>query len=327
MNEKPTAFLKGWFNRLMQGSTISDAIAEINERVDSLARAQGYVDQGTQLLLRAHYQQLTEGGALLPFSDVGFRNHSQSEEDGILWYLFSIIGMTNRRAVEVCAGDGRECNSANLILNHAWDALLVDGNKQNIRVARDFYRRHRDSFLVGPTIVQDWLCAENINEVIDSNGYAGEIDLMTIDVDGVDYWLWKALDVVSPRVVVIENNFFWFTDRPVTVKYTPDFRARWIKIPDEIRGHPDFIRREGFFSEWVVQAGASLPALVKLAEQKGYRLVGTSRRLYNAFFVRNDVAANVLPAVPKETCYPDPESRGHYQLIRGLIEESELEEV
>lgn len=327
MSKKSTGLLQGVFNRLLQGSTLSGAIDELNERVESITSAQGYVDQGTQLLMRAHYQRLTESGALLSFRDVGFRNHSQSEEDGILWYLFSVIGVTNRRAVEVCAGDGRECNSANLILNHGWDALLVDGNKRNIRVARDFYRRHRDSHLIGPTIVQDWLSAENINEVVDANGYAGEVDLMTIDVDGVDYWLWKALDVVSPRVVVIENNLFWFTERPVTVKYASDFRASWIKIPDELREHPDFLKREGFFSEWVVQAGASLPALVKLAAHKGYRLVGTSRQLYNAFFVRNDVAATLLPEVPIETCFPDPKSRLHYQLIRGLLEEAELEEV
>jgi hypothetical protein len=113
----------------------------------------------------------------------------------------------------------------------------------------------------------------------------------------------------------------------VTVKYAPDFRARWIKIPDDVREHPDFLKREGFFSEWVVQAGASLPALVKLAEQKGYRLVGTSRQLYNAFFVRNDVAAGVLPEVPIETCFPDPQRRPHYQLIRGLLDEAALEEV
>jgi hypothetical protein len=327
MKEKYKQRMQEWFNGLLKSSDIFERLADISEGIDSLDREQGYVDQGTQLLLKAHYQQLADRGVVLPFSDVGFRNHSQSEEDGILWYLFSLIGVTNRLAVEVCAGDGRECNSANLILNHGWDALLVDGNKKNIRVARDFYRRHRGSFLAGPTIVQGWVSAENINEIVESNGYSGDIDLLTIDVDGIDYWLWKALDVASPRVVAIESNLFWFIDRPVTVKYTPDFRAKWIKIPDELREHPDFLRREGFFSNWVVQAGASLPALVKLAEHKGYRLVGTSRHFYNAFFVRNDVAADILPEVTMESCYPDPRTLAHHRLIRSLIEEFEWEDV
>src|SRR5207253_7554208 len=83
------------------------------------------VDRGTQILLRIKYRELTAQGRLLPFDDVEFRNYSQNGEDGILWYLFSVIGESNKVWVEICAADGIQCNCANLIINHGWTALLV----------------------------------------------------------------------------------------------------------------------------------------------------------------------------------------------------------
>lgn len=79
--------------------------------------AQG-VDKGTQLLLALKYRELAERGVFFDFADVEFRNYSQSGEDGILHYIFALIGTTDKRSVEMCAGQGDECNTANLILNH-----------------------------------------------------------------------------------------------------------------------------------------------------------------------------------------------------------------
>jgi hypothetical protein len=67
--------------------------------------------------------------------NVGFKAYSQFEEDGILLYIFSLIGFTNRKVVEICCGTGNECNTANLIIHHACHGLLLDGNEYNIKVA------------------------------------------------------------------------------------------------------------------------------------------------------------------------------------------------
>ena len=94
--------------------------------------------QELQILLRQTYLRLVrESVRPLPaFDEVGFRCHSQFEEDGILLYIFSLIGTTNKVAVEVCAGDGTQCNTANLILNHGWSGLLFDGDRENVEKRR-----------------------------------------------------------------------------------------------------------------------------------------------------------------------------------------------
>src|SRR5271166_6505096 len=97
------------------------------------------VAQTNQLLLKSHYQQLqAEGRAMPSFADVEFRCFSQTGEDGIIHYVFAVLGTVPKRAVEVCAGNGIECNSANLIVNHGWDALLFDGDINNVAQGKEF---------------------------------------------------------------------------------------------------------------------------------------------------------------------------------------------
>jgi hypothetical protein len=312
-------YIKKWIQRVVNKlfyTDLSKRLPALQETV-SLSRVaidnhKNYVDRGTQNLLRLEYQKLAKTGEILDFSDVGFRNFSQSEEDGILWYIFSLIGTTNRKAIEICAGNGIECNSANLIINHGWNALLVDGNPKNTDMAREFYSGQQDTFLGGPNIVNAWITAENVNDLIAGNGCSGEVDLLTIDVDGVDYWLWKAMDVASPRVVVVETVPLWAADRSVTVPYAADFRAKWFKNSKV---------------DWFCYSGASLPAFVKLGKEKGYRLVGTNRFNYNAFFVRNDVADGILDEISAESCFDGDDLLHGLRLNRKEIENFEWEEV
>jgi hypothetical protein len=89
--------------------------------------------QVNQNLLRLQYQSLAREGVALPsFGESQFRVFSQNGEDGILLLIFAIIGVTNKRSVEICAGAGIECNTANLIVNSGWEGLLIDGNRNNI---------------------------------------------------------------------------------------------------------------------------------------------------------------------------------------------------
>jgi hypothetical protein len=248
------------------------------------------VDKGTQLLLQFAYQDMVRQGKPLPkLGDVGFRAFSQFDEDGILLYLFSLLGVVHKTSVEVCAGVGHECNTANLIINHAWDGLLVDGNAENVRLAREFYARYPDTFWRGPAIVQAWVEAATINELISGNGFSGEIDLLSLDMDGVDFWIWKAITCVNPRVVVLEFNDCIPADVSVAVPYDRSFTVSGDK--------PGYL-------------GASLAAWVKLGREKGYRLVGINRNVLNAFFVRNDLGSELLPEVSAASCLSDPTTRG-----------------
>ena len=111
-------------------------------------------EAATQKTLIQHYRSIAARGVeCLPnLRDVGFRKYSQFEEDGMLLYLFALIRPINYTCVEICAGDGRECNTANLIINHGWWGHLFDGNEHYVRAGIDFFSRHKDTFLLPPEV-------------------------------------------------------------------------------------------------------------------------------------------------------------------------------
>ncbi len=107
---------------------------------------------------------------------------------------------------------------------------------------------------------------------------------MSIDLDGIDWWVWDAIEVVRPRVLVAEVQDIWGPEEAVTVPY-----------------RPDFVREDGYN-----YCGASLAAWVKLCRRKGYRLVAGNRYGQNAFFVRNGLADSTLPEVDPGSCLTHP---------------------
>jgi hypothetical protein len=240
--------------------------------------------QAVQLLLRQTYRELVDNHLALPeLTDTEFRCFSQNGEDGILLYIFSILGTTNRRVVEISAGDGIECNSANLIINHGWYGLLFDGDEQNICRGKEFYAKCQDTFAAPPTQVTSWVTAENVNSLIADNGFTGDVDLLSLDIDGMDYWIWRAIDRISPRVIILEFNAVWGPDRAVSIPYQANYRIDYSQRP--------------------YYAGASLPAFVKLGREKGYRLVGIQRLGFNALFVRSGLGEDLLPEISSRQCF------------------------
>ena len=247
-----------------------------------------------QLGLVFRYRQMLRSGVALPsLRDVGFQARSQVDEDGILLYLFALAGMGERRCIEMCAGAGEQSNTANLILAHGWRSLLVDGDPYLVSRGQQFYACHPGSRAFPPVYAQRWITQESVNAMVEEYGFAGEVDLLSLDLDGIDWWIWQALEVCSPRVVVVEYQEIIGPDACLTVPYAPDFDGYARSVT---RGMPNY-------------AGASLGAYVALARRKGYRLVGCNRLCFNAFFVRNDVLPGVLPEVPAASCFDHPKAQ------------------
>ena len=221
---------------------------------------------------------------------VGFKVFSQFEEDGLLLYIFSLIGTKNRRVVEVCAGDGKECMSANLIINHGWEGCLFDGNEESVNSGVAFYASHPRTWLHPPQFVHAWITRDNINSLLADRGFVGEIDLLSLDIDGNDYWIWKALHTVSPRVFICETQNAVPHDKAVTQPYSEEFSLDAERYAS------------GFFS-------ASLAAMCKLGAEKGYRLIGVHRYGFNAIFMRNDVGIEYFPEISVESALDNPYSR------------------
>lgn len=233
------------------------------------------------------------------FRDNEIKVYSENGEDGLLLYIFFKIGTTNRRFVEFGIEDGRVCNTANLSINFGWNGLLMDCGKEYVAKAKYYYRSRPEIKPSQIKIVQCFVTAENINKVLMDNGVENNIDLLSIDIDGNDYWVFKAITAIDPRVVVIEYNASLGPDKSLTVQYDPNF-VRYKK------------HRSGYYR------GASLMALTKLANSKGYRLVGCESSGTNAFFVKEKLLMEGLYEVPVQDAY--------YPHSRSLKKESTSEQ-
>lgn len=206
------------------------------------------------------------------------RYHSQNGEDGLLMALFTRLGTTDSTVVEFGVAEGLECLGRNLVQNLGWRGLLMDGSRDNVLFADWYY--HEIARLSRDRVrnVCVFVTEENINGILQAKGFGGDPDLLVIDLDGNDYWVWRAITVVRPRVVVVEYNASFGPDRSITVPYDPAFKR--------LKMHPS-----GLYH------GASLRALDCLAREKGYGLAGCDDHGVNAFFVRDDVAAGRLEPV------------------------------
>lgn len=253
------------------------------------------VEENLNALLCEHYRELAAPDLQqkIALKNSEFKVYSKNGGDGILLHIFSKIGVTNRTFVEMGVEDGQECNTANLSLNFGWNGMLIDANNAWIESAKKFYSSKLGAKDDKVRPVTSFITAENINETISQNGISGEIDLLSIDIDGNDYWVWKALDVVSPRVVMAEYNAA-FGLRPITIKYNKEHRYE----------------KDLYF-------GASLSALTKLANAKGYVLIGCDSQGHDAFFVRRDDAQGKFAEVtPHDAFYSNP----HFEAEFGDLE-------
>ena len=204
---------------------------------------------------------------------------SQNGEDGIILAIFTRAGMTDRRFVDVgCGFNGG--NSGFLARELGWQGLMIDARGRAIDVITTEYLGY------GVTPVRAKVTPASFNSLLREHGLTGELDFLSIDIDGVDFWLWEGLDVNRPRVVAIEYNYLFGAEHAVTVPKDPAF---------DIGAQPTRAYR-----------GASLLALERLGRRKGYRLVATER--VNAFFVRDDVARD-LPACEPAAIYRGPGNR------------------
>lgn len=219
------------------------------------------------------------------FDQVAADVFSSSGEDGILTHILSHIGEGPRRCVDLGAGSIDGSNVADLIVNHGFEGLLIDADATGLERAASFYRNSTAKHQ--PVIVNSLVTAENANDLIKQHGFQGEIDVLSIDLDGIDYWIWKAIDAVEPRVLVVEYQDILGPDRSWTVPYQPDFSVGDYEVNQDLNNY----------------CGASLRAFARLSEERGLRLVGCNRGGWNAFFVRRGLGDAELPEATVEGCF------------------------
>lgn len=219
------------------------------------------------------------------WDEFGFKIFSQSNEDGLIQYLIRKIDIPNKVFIEFGCSNYRECNTRFLLMHDYWDGFVMDGSEDNIKsiVDSSIYWKHN------LTAVSAFITKENINELLMKSGFLEDIGILSIDIDGNDYWVWNEIDCINPRIIICEYNPIFGSKCCVSVPYKEDF-----------------YRTEAHYSN--LYWGASLGAYVHLAKKKGYRLVCINQMAHNAFFVRNDVGL-CLEEVSVDQAYRTPKYR------------------
>ncbi len=237
-------------------------------------------------------------------NDFEFSAFSQWGEDGIINYLTNNLAIEKKTFIEFGVENYLESNTRFLMMNNNWSGLIFDMSEKNISdIKKHYYYWKHDLKAVTAKIT-----AENINELIERNNFKKPIGLLSIDIDGNDYWVWKNLDILDPEIVVIEYNYRFGSEKSLTIPYNPNF--------DRKIAHSS-----------MVYYGASLKALVKLGEKKGMKLVATNLAGNNAFFVKKKLLNDVIKEVKISECFREGKFREARDESDKLLYSSKEEEI
>jgi len=235
-------------------------------------------------------------------NDYEFKISSQWGEDGIIQYLISNIEIKNKIFVEFGVETYQESNTRFLLQNNNWSGLVIDGSENNI----EYIKKDPIYWKYNLKAECAFIDKDNINNLISKNGISGDIGILSVDIDGNDYWVWESIDCISPRIVICEYNSNFGYTYGISVPYCKTF-----------------YRTEKHYSN--TYYGASIDALESLAKSKGYSLVGSNTAGNNVFFIRNDLVGDLKIHTAKEAYVKSQfrESRDkNGQLTYASIEEN-----
>jgi hypothetical protein len=249
-----------------------------------------------QKSLVASWKQLQASGVILPLDQVGFSRFSEFEEDGHLLYLLTLAGSASRTVVEISSQDGRVCMATNLLVHHRWRGFLFDGDPVFVREGQRFFANHPATRSAPPVMKSEWFTRENVNQVLAGAGVPDDVDVLSLDIDGNDLYLWSAM-TMRPRILICEFNNAVPSELALTIPYKADFS--FAALP----------------ADQAMFRSASLAAYVAVCRRKGYRLVGMNTLGFNAIFLRDDVLAAEMPEIPVSALDANPaaeEVRGQW---------------
>jgi hypothetical protein len=212
--------------------------------------------------------------------DYEFKVFSQRGEDGIIQHLTKVVEMKNKTFIEFGVEDFFESNCRFLLVKDNWKGFVIDGSAQNIarlKQSHFFWKYHL-------LAIDAFITKENINDLLAESGFDADLGILSVDIDGNDYYVLEAITHFYPRILICEYNAVFGGVRKISVPYESDFH-----------------RTKRHYSN--LYFGASLAAMTFLANQRGYTLVGTNSSGSNAFFVRNDLVNENLETLTAEQAY------------------------
>ncbi|MBA3973503.1 MAG: hypothetical protein C0504_04700 [Candidatus Solibacter sp.] len=282
---------RAWLRRHAPASLVrkANSLSHLDDRLFDVEARRA---QLARMVVRERFPGLAADG-----EGEEFQVFSQNGEDGILLNLLWKLAGVSKRFVEIGVEDGLECNTAVLGYVLGWDGVMVEGEALRAAAARKL----ADRMLMGRAnrveVRRAFVTAENVDDLVGS----GPLGVLSIDVDGMDYWLWKAIRGTAADVVVIEYNASMGRERAVTAPYDAEFSA--------MQAHAS-----GYYH------GASLKALERLGRAKGYSLAAVDAAGVNAFFVRDAVRPETVAARTAEEIF-----RPHRMRLRKHSESEQWE--
>jgi hypothetical protein len=269
--------------------------------------ASSYAKQDSILMMNGLQcmQSMLANDNIKKLSDAEFKVYSQWGEDGIIAFLVSKLEIENNVFIEFGVENYTESNTRFLLKQFNWSGLVIDGSKDNI----DYINNDEIMWKYNLTALKAFITKDNINELISSYTSEKDIGLLSIDIDGNDYWIWKAINVINPRIVVCEYNTLFGGDLSLTIPYDQSF-----------------VRNQSHHSN--LYFGASICALKDLAIDKGYKFIGSNSSGCNAFFIRKDLFSQLSIEVNNDFIKSNVrESRDNQGKLNYLNREDQLSEI
>ena len=213
-------------------------------------------------------------------SEVEFRVFSQWGEDGIIDWVINKFPNIPKSFLEIGTQDYKESNTRFLLINKNWDGFLIEGNDKEVKKIKSqrIYWKHQLK------VKNEFITKENINNVIKKLNVPKKLGLLSLDIDGVDYWILKKLTILEPSIVICEYNSLYGLNKSITVPYKKDF--------DRSKEH---------YSN--LYYGASIKAFIDLMKTKKYFLLGTNTAGNNAFFMRNNFLKEVNKIIEEKKIF------------------------
>ncbi|MDA9194807.1 hypothetical protein N9O43_01410 [Burkholderiales bacterium] len=254
---------------------IFHSISFINERFDEVKITQGII-----------LSSLNESKTTTNLKEYEFKIFSQQGEDGIIQHLTKSIQIKNKTFIEFGVGDFFESNCRFLLMKDDWNGFVIDGSKSSIQRLKKsyFYWKHHLN------AVDNFITKENIEDILATSGFESDLGILSVDLDGNDFFILEAINNFNPRILICEYNPYFGGDRKITIPY-----------------QADFYRTNAHHSN--LYWGASLAAMTYIADKKGYSLVGTGTQGSNAFYVRNDLLNEKVKVLSIEEAYSPCNSR------------------
>jgi len=262
------------FNNIYRNLLIEDGkvFSEILRDNIPLARQYGsefesirLIEEKTMFLSAKIFINSIKNKKLLSLEEAEFKGYSQFGEDGIIQWLIHNVQIEQKTFIEFGVGDYFESNTRFLLMNNNWSGFVMDCSIENMEQLKHW----GDIWKYDLSAKAAFITKDNINKLITDEGYMGDIGILSIDLDGIDYWVLNAIDCVSPCILICEYNNIFGAEKMVSVPYDKNF--------DRTKSHYSWLY-------W----GASLAAFCNWAENNNYYYMGSNSAGHNAFFVRKD---------------------------------------